>query len=147
MLACDDAALPGHDFRPSREEARELTGLSSPWNTLALWSVRKLGVTGFLGVADGLGGEGDRGVAGIEEVTAIALAQHLRGQEDDEEGGGCAAKLVRLPGVEWKVQWQDPAREEWHRKKMQGKRDRADRQMQQLGLPHGGWVWHLEEEP
>jgi hypothetical protein len=42
-----------------------LTGATSPWNTLALWSVPKLAVTGFLGVADGLT---DKTLAGIEEV-------------------------------------------------------------------------------
>jgi len=43
--------LDGHKFRPGE---RILDGRSSPWNTLALWSVRKLALTGFLCIADGL---------------------------------------------------------------------------------------------
>lgn len=34
------AALTGHDFREG--EAVELTGVTTPWNTLALWDVAKL---------------------------------------------------------------------------------------------------------
>ncbi|CAE7385990.1 unnamed protein product [Symbiodinium sp. CCMP2592] len=41
----------GHNFRPGEQI---LDGRSSPWNTLALWSVRKLALTGFLCIADGL---------------------------------------------------------------------------------------------
>lgn len=34
------AALTGHEFRAG--EIVELTGVSTPWNTLALWDVAKL---------------------------------------------------------------------------------------------------------
>jgi len=44
-------ALPGHCFQPGEQP---LNGRSAPWNTLALWSVRKLALTGFLSIADGL---------------------------------------------------------------------------------------------
>lgn len=47
------AVLPGHVFKPS-SEAVHLDGRSVPWNTFALWNVRWLSMTGFLGIADGL---------------------------------------------------------------------------------------------
>merc|ERR1719182_1141930 len=45
------AALSGHTFE---EGEQPLNGRTTPWNTLALWSVRKLSLTGFLRIADGL---------------------------------------------------------------------------------------------
>ncbi|CAB1096275.1 unnamed protein product [Ectocarpus sp. CCAP 1310/34] len=80
------AALTGHAFQGG--ETVELTGVTTPWNTLALWDVAKLAKLGFLGVAEGL----LPGVpAGVEEVTAIAALQALLGAEH------ARAKLVRLP--------------------------------------------------
>ena len=43
--------LPGHTFASGQQT---LNGRTTPWNTLALWSVRKLALTGFLCIADGM---------------------------------------------------------------------------------------------
>jgi len=43
--------LNGHIFTEGKQV---LNGRTTPWNTLALWSTRKLGLTGFLSVAEGL---------------------------------------------------------------------------------------------
>merc|ERR1719181_857769 len=43
--------LDGHVFQAGEQP---LNGRTTPWNTLALWSVRKLALTGFLCIADGL---------------------------------------------------------------------------------------------
>lgn len=151
------AALEGHRFRAGLQP---LNGCTSPWNTCALWSVPKLARTGFLAVSDGL--PGDRGVAGIEEVAAIAVAQHLRMPPahglggflsrwfaGGRGGGGVRAKLVSLRGhVAWDVVWDDPARQAWHAKKMESKVQRAEAQLAALGLggPGRGAVWHVEED-
>ncbi|KAL2915258.1 hypothetical protein HK105_205123 [Polyrhizophydium stewartii] len=66
-------ALSGHRFVAG---VQRLDGVTTPWNTLALWSVSKLALTGFLMVAEGIqvhpGIEG-----GVEEVSAIAVLQRL----------------------------------------------------------------------
>ena len=46
------AAFPDHDFQPGKQHA--LDGRTTPWNTLALWHTRKLVLTGFIAVADGV---------------------------------------------------------------------------------------------
>jgi hypothetical protein len=129
--------LQGHDFLPGHHV---LSGVTSPWNTLALWSVDRLGHTGFPAIAEGPFDGGKS--AGIEEVATIALLQLLqRSRGEGEEG--CVAKLVRLAGVDWAVHWDDPARAEWHKQKMAGKISRAEAQLQVLGIPHGS-VWHVQ---
>lgn len=46
-------ALPGHDFE---EGYQALRGRTCPWNTAALWNVRKLALIGFPLVGDGVVG-------------------------------------------------------------------------------------------
>eukprot|EP00927_Polykrikos_kofoidii_P041948 TRINITY_DN3582_c0_g1_i5.p1 TRINITY_DN3582_c0_g1~~TRINITY_DN3582_c0_g1_i5.p1 ORF type:complete len:842 (+),score=109.48 TRINITY_DN3582_c0_g1_i5:98-2527(+) len=163
--------MPGHAF--SLGEAA-LNGRTVPWNTLALWSVRKLALTGFLSIADGMPAgvfHGDRRPdqgydetnvvggsdssrwwefedqphfvrqvsgrpetvpAGVEEVTAIALHQHLRSQEE------ARAILVRLPKkleaeTSWSASWAgDEGRAQWHAYKMASKVSRPAAQLQRL---------------
>lgn len=93
------AALPGHDFR---EGMHELTGISSPWNTLALWRVQSLALIGFPLVADGIfpGAEG-----GVEEVSAIECFHRVLPHK-------AKAFLVRLPDVAWQTTFDDPKRTE-----------------------------------
>jgi len=151
------AALEGHQFR---EGAQPLTGSTSPWNTCALWSVAKLGRTGFLAVSDGL--PCDASVAGIEEVAAIAVAQSLlraprrgllpawlwRRRSTSTDADGMRAKLVDLgrEHVTWDVAWEDPARQAWHAKKMESKAQRAAAQLAALGLAEAGaTVWHVKD--
>lgn len=162
------AALSGHTFE---EGEQPLNGRTTPWNTLALWSVRKLSLTGFLAIADGLpltdmvpeanpqddslgvmgseswwNSEPDEITgfgrqetlrsaevpAGVEEVTVIALIQHLLGHEKSR------AIVVRLPeeltaGVSWAAAWQgDERRRTWHEYKMKTKITRPAAQLQFL---------------
>jgi hypothetical protein len=122
--------LPGHTFQLGRNN---LDGRTTPWNTLALWQVSKLALTGFLGISDGLiaGVEG-----GVEEVAAIALLQRLL-------PGRACAKLVRLEGVEWRTTWTDPARREWHERKMLSKLTRPRQQLEALNKLEAGIVEHI----
>mmetsp|Transcript_18813 Transcript_18813/g.24815 ORF Transcript_18813/g.24815 Transcript_18813/m.24815 type:complete len:321 (+) Transcript_18813:34-996(+) len=125
------AALPGHDFRPG---VQELNGRTTPWNTLALWSVDKLALTGFLPVAEGLHEGLD---AGVEEVTAISLLQSIRPKSSN-------AKLIKMPQIEWETKWKDPERKRWHQKKMASKISRADAQLQHLALKEPAFVKHFD---
>jgi len=163
----------GHDFRSGEQL---LNGRTTPWNTLALWSVRKLALTGFLCIADGLPDvppslgreEGARMLnnpqeqepelslgpmgsddwwtrqasgqattsnsipAGVEEVTAIALLQHLHGQDR------ARAVLLQLPKqleaqLSWSASWgKDERRAKWHKYKMESKVSRPAAQLQEL---------------
>eukprot|EP00929_Paragymnodinium_shiwhaense_P060021 TRINITY_DN30012_c0_g1_i1.p1 TRINITY_DN30012_c0_g1~~TRINITY_DN30012_c0_g1_i1.p1 ORF type:complete len:844 (-),score=188.52 TRINITY_DN30012_c0_g1_i1:414-2945(-) len=176
--------LPGHEFR---EGENALNGRTVPWNTLALWSVRKLSLTGFLFIADGLpdaappspargrskepqvvtqqavedldtddelSSDLDEGKenepwwsfgdfsrqetqaasvpAGVEEVTAVALLQHLRSQHK------ARAILIRLPReldsqTSWSASWgKDEARAKWHAYKMASKVSRPAAQLEVL---------------
>jgi hypothetical protein len=55
-----------------------------------------------------------------QQVTAVALLQHVRPR------GTALAKVVKLP-VAWRVDWDDPERQKWHRQKMESKvRDEED---------------------
>jgi hypothetical protein len=51
VLVVGKAFSDAHNFNAGE---RDLTGLTTPWNTLSLWSVQKLGLTGFLSVSDGI---------------------------------------------------------------------------------------------
>lgn len=46
------ALLPGHDFHVNTKV--KLTGRTTPWNTLAVWNLPKLALTGFPLVSDGV---------------------------------------------------------------------------------------------
>lgn len=162
----------GHVFEAGEQP---LNGRTSPWNTLALWSVRKLALTGFLCIADGMpdmspsvrenlrnpqeseslsfergpmgsddwwNSDGLSGrqlsalpicvPAGVEEVTAIALLQHLHGSDRTR------AVLLQLPAeleaqVSWRTSWEkDERREKWHKYKMESKVSRPEAQLQEL---------------
>lgn len=163
--------LDGHTFEPG---IRPLHGRTAPWNTLAIWSVRKLALTGFLSIAEGLptrdrfvrqmsgdswdssDSQTDRAPmgseswwtsaeglqrqqtevgevpAGVEEVTAIALLQHVLGKDR------AVAVLVDLTPellqhVSWKASWgMDERRRKWHETKMASKVSRPAAQIQQL---------------
>jgi hypothetical protein len=124
------ARLAGHDYR-AQEDATAvvapLTGRTSPWNTLAVWNLRKLALTGFQLVSDGLVTDDDKNqepwYGGIEEVVAIALLQKLLGADRAK------AKLLHIPGIEWDQNFDDPERKRWHEYKMESKATRAAHQL------------------
>ncbi|KAG1711167.1 hypothetical protein DVH05_013883 [Phytophthora capsici] len=138
------AALPGHDFQPnSANQPVELTGLTSPWNTLALWNLEQLTKVGFplMGDALRLEVDGIGSAAGIEEVATIAMYQQLYANGTSPT----IAKLVRVPSIAWQLDGlQDPKRLEWHQKKMASKQQRAAAQIAHFGGVAPGRVYHLE---
>jgi hypothetical protein len=128
------AVLPGHDHHPGTLQS--LTGTTTPWNTLAVWNVAKMGLTGFPLVADGIHWNGQHLVdAGVEEVSAIALVQSLLGSDK------ARAKLVPLPHVKWHQDFSDMQRHNYHEEKMKTKLTRADIHLKLLGKT--GVVEHL----
>ncbi|GAX26822.1 hypothetical protein FisN_9Lh090 [Fistulifera solaris] len=127
--------LPGHAVRG--ECVTLLSGTTSPWNTLAVWNLHKLSLTGFQLVSDGLlTDDKEEPSFGVEEVVAIALLQKLLGTENAK------AKLVSLKHVDWQVDsFNDPERRKWQEEKMKSKEIRAQRQLDLTGL--AGEVHHL----
>eukprot|EP00462_Mataza_sp_D1_P006937 CAMPEP_0175122564 /NCGR_PEP_ID=MMETSP0087-20121206/1782_1 /TAXON_ID=136419 /ORGANISM="Unknown Unknown, Strain D1" /LENGTH=245 /DNA_ID=CAMNT_0016404207 /DNA_START=89 /DNA_END=826 /DNA_ORIENTATION=- len=124
------AALPGHAYDAGRKVM--LAGNTTPWNTLALWRVSTLALTGFLSVADGPNGLD----GGVEEVSAIATLQKLVASE-------AGAVLIQLPGLEWKTDFDDPQRAKWHEKKMASKVARPAAHLGAIGLSGFGAVFHV----
>ena len=123
------AALPGHlhQLGPSSTTSSStvvpLTGRTCPWNTLAVWNLSKLKLTGFLMVSDTVGP-----CSGVEECVAVAVAQKLGGAETSR------AKLVRLPDVSWEETFEDEERRKWHEEKMKSKVERPAHQLDLLGI-------------
>jgi len=124
------AVLPGHEYNPQLVPQRlPLTGVTTPWNTLALWNVPKLALTGFPLVAEGIHTDenGSAIAAGVEEVSTIYILQKLL------PPGTAEAKLIQIPGIMWDTkQWDDDARQKWHESKMQSKVQRAAKQLNLL---------------
>ena len=129
-------ALPGHDYREGGGEV-PLTGRTTPWNTCAVWNLRKLATTGFPLVAEGLHAQedGTPGPGGVEEASTIAILQRTLPR------GTAVAKLVKVPGVKWEVDWDDEERRRWHESKMRSKVERAAVHLKTLGLE--GTVLHV----
>jgi hypothetical protein len=100
---------------------------TTPWNTMCVWNLDKLSLTGFLAVSD----QGK--AAGIEECVAIALLQKLF--------PNAVAKMVHLPEISWEESFEgDAERQKWHEEKMKSKGERAAQQLNRLGL--SGTVLH-----
>jgi hypothetical protein len=70
--------LDGHTFEDGEQP---LNGRTTPWNTLALWSVRKLALTGFLSIADGLPEQVSHR-DGLDEESGCTTSQALIGTVD-----------------------------------------------------------------
>jgi len=120
----------GAKLHPKHGEKRgrqPLNGWNSPWNTLALWDLQKLGLTGFLTISSG---NIDGIPGGVEEVVAISLLQHLK-------PGMMEAKLIELPTVHWDATWECALRTKYHESKMASKGERAFRQLQMLSIKDG----------
>jgi hypothetical protein len=109
---------------------KPLDGLTTPWNTLALWNVATLCLTGFLSVSDGLHAPH---VAGVEEVVTISLLQSLRPKET-------RAVLLRLPRIRWHTRWSNILRQQHHDLKLTTKVARSEAQLDRLGIPRGSVI-------
>ena len=116
-----------HNRHGHKDEVCQIDGWSSPWNTLALWNIEKLGLTGFLSISSG---NLENIPGGIEEVVTISLLQQLKLNM-------MKAKLINLPSVVWETSWDCDKREEYHEKKMRSKDKRAKIQLEKLGLKAG----------
>jgi len=106
---------------------KPIDGMTSPWNTLALWNLSKLNITGFLGVSSGLLKDVP---GGMEEVTTISLLQQLYPNE-------AQAKLVSLSQLKWINDWKDLKRKKYHEQKMSTKLSRAEIQLKYSKIQRG----------
>jgi hypothetical protein len=104
----------------------KLDGWTTPWNTLALWNIEKLGLTGFLSISSG---NLEKIPGGIEEVVTISLLQKLKNE--------MKAKLVELSSVHWQTNFDTQQREDYHKEKMQSKEERSIIQLETMGLKAG----------
>mmetsp|Transcript_16716 Transcript_16716/g.25253 ORF Transcript_16716/g.25253 Transcript_16716/m.25253 type:complete len:263 (+) Transcript_16716:143-931(+) len=124
------AVLQGHDYQPN--SIQKLNGRTTPWNTLAIWDVNKLALTGFPLVADGIHRvDGISVDAGVEEVSAIALIQNILGSDRAK------AKLVPVPDITWDQDFPDEQRRKWHEKKMMSKVERPAKHLDLMHLNNG----------
>mmetsp|Transcript_13288 Transcript_13288/g.26684 ORF Transcript_13288/g.26684 Transcript_13288/m.26684 type:complete len:277 (+) Transcript_13288:127-957(+) len=128
------AAMNGHQYQSdsssndgsSKRKVVPLTGRTTPWNTLCVWDLDKLSMTGFSMISD-LGKSG-----GVEECVAIALLQRIFPESE--------ARLVKVDGFEWEDAFQDEERRKWHDEKMRSKVERPRHQLELLQL--SGTVVH-----
>jgi hypothetical protein len=111
-----------------------IDALNSPWNTLAVWNVALLGLTGFPSICDGYGPDVP---AGMEEVITISLLQQLYGAR-------ARAYLLGVPGVSWRPVEACPARKLAHERKMTTKVARAEAQLARMGIARGEVVVVVE---
>lgn len=104
-----------------------LDGWHTPWNTLALWDIEKLGLTGFLSISSG---NLEDIPGGIEEVVTISLLQQLKPNE-------MKAKVIDLESVHWNTKWSSDERAAYHKQKMKTKNERSQIQLKKLGIKAG----------
>ena len=116
-------ALPGHDFT---EGYTDIRGRTCPWNTFAIWNMKYLPIIGFPIVSDGIDNKAN---GGVEEVAAVNMLQkifsHLK------------VLLVKINEFEWKVDFIDEERQQYHLQKMSSKDERPNSQMKILSIPAG----------
>jgi hypothetical protein len=104
-----------------------ICGMTSPWNTLALWNLPKLNATGFLGISSGI----VKSIpGGMEEVVTISLLQKLYPNE-------AHAKLVSISDLLWIPIWDNIERENDHKEKIITKSLRAEAQLKYLRIEPG----------
>lgn len=126
------------------EGTHDLTGLTAPWNTCAIWNLPQLARTGFPCVADTNTPPGN---SAIEEVPAIALHQLLFPETSQ-------AILVKVHATKdnWHTEWsasllhfplifvhttrtrEDPGRLKWQASKLATKDKSAASHLRTLGL-------------
>ncbi|MCJ8345197.1 hypothetical protein MJH12_06635, partial [bacterium] len=112
------------EFHGRKEGLNPISGWCCPWNTLAIWDLKKLGITGFLPLS---GGNLDDLQGGVEEVMAISILQQIINDQ-------CRAKIVNVGTVKWDVDWPCSDRAKAHQIKMESKNKRAKNQMNYLNL-------------
>ncbi|KAJ7759405.1 hypothetical protein DFH07DRAFT_445701 [Mycena maculata] len=129
-------ALDPHTFESDGKDGAlevQLIGLTSPWNTFAIWDLSKLAKTGFLSISDTNTAPGQ---SAIEEVPTISLHQLLFPSSS-------RAVLVKFPSEDgWDTRWDDPGRAAWHKSKMASKNMSAFSHLSALDLP-SAVVTHL----
>ena len=74
--------------------------------------------------------------AGVEEVATIRAAHAL-------DASRATAVLLEAPGVEWATSFDDPARADWHARKMASKEARPAVHLELMGGSKGATVLHV----
>ena len=74
--------------------------------------------------------------AGVEEVATIRAAHAL-------DATRATAVLLEAPGVAWATSFDDPARADWHARKMSSKEARPAVHLELMGGTKGATVLHV----
>eukprot|EP00808_Paulinella_micropora_P004863 g75051.t1 len=129
ILAAGFSLSPYHEFE---EGLHTITGLRSPWNTMCLWHLPSLMLTGFPLVSEGLtGGTG----YGIEEVVTVSLLQQLSASPAPRLHASRQLVLLINQDVRW--DWEKDLsadRVASKQEQMRTKNVRAKQQVQALGV-------------
>ncbi|HRY52673.1 MAG TPA: hypothetical protein P5089_02360 [Candidatus Portnoybacteria bacterium] len=124
---CVGARLPEHEFSGGHLIV-EGSGSTIPWNTCCIWNLEKFSLVGFPLAGDAAFSL-NRKMAGVEELTALAVMQKLYGTS------GFKAKLIEIAGIKWETEFADnPDRRVAHLQKIASKRERPGEQLKRLGL-------------
>lgn len=117
------ARFAEHQFTEGEIEGN---GMTVPWNTFAVWDLDHLAKLGFP-LAGDAPFDPTQAQAGVEEVSAIALYQHVFGLK---------AKLVSVAGFyeEWNTDGWDEERLKKHHAKIVSKVRRPEAQLAWVGL-------------
>lgn len=147
VLVCG-ARLDGMQFKESADKSScvvDCTGVTTPWNTAAMWRTASLQRTGFLAVSDGITIQQESIAAaplsvpgGVEEVVVIALQQRLF--PDAALAIVCDVNSHLDNGQQklvWHQSWQEANRVDYHARKMASKIGRAQAQLDLLQLLPG----------
>jgi len=118
------------------ETFTQLNGWTTPWNTLALWNLEKLALTGFLSISSG---NLPNIPGGIEEVVTISLLQRLH-------PNNMKAKVIKLSSVKWNTEWSSEERSAYHQKKMESKDERSQIQLKRLNIEAGEVIYIKENK-
>jgi hypothetical protein len=135
---CVGARLDGHKFMAEHKGSQRFvwhaSGTQIPWNTYALWDLRKLAKTGFLLVGDSPYEEKN---AGVEELAT--LAAHARLWPTISK-----VKLLSVPTMsgQWDQTGWNEERKKKHEEKISSKDERPKFQLDRLGIPGPG-VMHM----
>jgi len=142
LAEMDFRAFDG-EHKGDHEHIVEINGITTPWNTAALWSRDKLIRTGFLTISDGADFTINNEIVsvqnGMEEVAVISMHQMLYGFDNAEAVVIDVNFDIPNPSIQliWETDWSDPSRREKHLKKMKSKLDRAHSQLRVMNLKPG----------
>lgn len=129
---CVGTRMEGHDFHSaeiSEEVEVKANGCTIPWNTCKILNLKHYQVFGFPLITDA---PYDPSQAGVEELCADSLAQHMLSKPENR----LKIKMIEIEGMKWETDFGgDPERQKAHERKMRLKIERPETQLALTKLP------------